>query len=56
MSVRRSKRKTSQDKKEKLKEMIKKVIYEDETGIMIESYGEKGKGIKVINQKNIIIY
>ena len=51
MSLRRSTRKNSDYKKANLKEKIKKVLNDDENGIIIESYGEKGKGIKVKNKK-----
>ena len=51
MSLRRSKRKKLDKEKHDLNEKIKKVINQDENGIVIHSYGEKGKGIKVIIYK-----
>ena len=51
MSLRRSKRKKLDEKKNDLNEKIEKVINQDEIGIVIHSYGEKGKGIKVVNSK-----
>lgn len=51
MSLRRSTRKNSDYQKPNLKDKIEKVLNDDENGIIIESYGEKGKGIKVKNQK-----
>ena len=46
MSLRRSQR-----KKSNIKEKIKTMLEGDEKGLTIESYGEKGKGIKVILTK-----
>ena len=51
MSLRRSKRKKLDKEKNDLNEKIEKVINQDENGIEIHSYGEKGKGIKVIISK-----
>ena len=41
----------SQRKKSNVKEKIKTMLEGDEKGLTIESYGEKGKGIKVILTK-----
>ena len=51
MSLRRSKRKKLDKEKNDLNEKIEKVINQDENGIVIQSYGEKGNGIKVIIYK-----
>ena len=48
MSLRRSQRSKSINIKLNVNTKIKKILSGNEQGIMIECYGEKGKGIKVI--------
>lgn len=48
MSLRRSQRSKSINIKLNINTKIKKILSGNEKGIIIECYGEKGKGIKVI--------
>ena len=48
MSLRRSQRTKSINIKLNINKKIKKILSGNEQGIIIECYGEKGKGIKVI--------
>ena len=48
MSLRRSQRNKSNHIKLNLKERIKTILDGNEKGIIIECYGDKGKGIKLI--------
>ena len=48
MSLRRSQRNKSNHIKLNLKERIKTILDGNEKGFIIECYGDKGKGIKVI--------
>ena len=50
MSLRRSQRTKSINIKLNLNEKMNKILSGNEKGIIIECYGEKGKGIKVINK------